>query len=173
MANDLHDRLSLTAIAHSSAETSSCDPRHHVLPKISYWATRPPPCERSIVRGDGGSVHDTAPPSRREARSRLGDKAANEPWCSSRFFRSRTAPRARARISKGPAMLRDGAGWQPQAASANTVGHSITSSARCWSWEGTSRPSALAVLRLTTSSNLVGAWTGSSPGFSPLRMRST
>ena len=34
-----------------------------------------------------------------------------------------------------------------------------------------SRPSALAVLRLMTSSNFVGCMTGRSPGFSPLRMR--
>src|SRR6516165_4793538 len=34
-------------------------------------------------------------------------------------------------------------------------------------------PRLLAVLRLMTSSNLVGAWTGRSPAFSPLRMRST
>ena len=33
--------------------------------------------------------------------------------------------------------------------------------------------SDFAVLRLITSSNFVGAWTGRSPGFSPLRMRST
>src|SRR5215510_615517 len=51
--------------------------------------------------------------------------------------------------------------------------HSITSSARCWRNQGTSRPSDLAVLRLTTSSNLVGACTGRSPGFSPRRTRST
>ena len=38
---------------------------------------------------------------------------------------------------------------------------------------GMSRPSALAVLRLITSSYLVGACTGRSAGFSPLRMRST
>ena len=38
---------------------------------------------------------------------------------------------------------------------------------------GTSRPSALAVLRLITNSYLVGACTGRSAGFSPLRMRST
>src|SRR6266540_875581 len=50
--------------------------------------------------------------------------------------------------------------------------HSITSSARASSVGGTSRPSALAVLRLTTSSNLTGAWTGSSLGFEPWRMRS-
>src|SRR5262249_22098969 len=51
--------------------------------------------------------------------------------------------------------------------------HSITSSARCWSSSGTSRPSTFAVLRFITSSYLVGACTGRSPGFSPLRMRST
>ena len=51
--------------------------------------------------------------------------------------------------------------------------HSITSSARASTLAGTSRPSALAVLRLSTVSYLVGACTGSSPGFSPLRMRST
>src|SRR5262249_15165492 len=49
--------------------------------------------------------------------------------------------------------------------------HSITSSARASSLSGTSRLSALAVLRLSTSSNLVDCTTGRSPGFSPLRMR--
>src|SRR5262245_3548558 len=47
--------------------------------------------------------------------------------------------------------------------------HSITSSARASSVGGTSRPSALAVLRLIASSYLVGACTGRSAGFSPLR----
>src|SRR5262249_11267354 len=50
--------------------------------------------------------------------------------------------------------------------------HSITSSARCWRNQGTSRPSAIAVLRLIASSYLVDC-TGRSAGFSPLRMRST
>src|SRR5206468_595561 len=51
--------------------------------------------------------------------------------------------------------------------------HSITSSAVDSSVSGTSRPSALAVLRLITSPYLVGCCTGRSPGFSPFRMRST
>jgi hypothetical protein len=51
--------------------------------------------------------------------------------------------------------------------------HSITSSARASTVAEISRPSALAVLRLITSSYLVGACTGRSAGFSPLRMRST
>src|SRR6266487_694899 len=51
--------------------------------------------------------------------------------------------------------------------------HSITSSARASSVGGTSRPSALAVLRLITNSNLVDCWTGRSDGFAPLRILST
>jgi hypothetical protein len=50
--------------------------------------------------------------------------------------------------------------------------YSITSSARPSRVAGTSMPSALAVLRLITSSNLTGTWTGSSLGSAPLRMRS-
>src|SRR5262249_56898149 len=50
--------------------------------------------------------------------------------------------------------------------------HSITSSARCWRIQGTSRPSVLAVLRLITSSNLTGAWAGSSLACAPLTVRS-
>jgi predicted phage terminase large subunit-like protein len=45
----------------------------------------------------------------------------------------------------------------------------MTSSASCSSDSGTVRPSALAVRSLMTSSNLTGAWTGSSLGFAPRR----
>src|SRR5262249_30578015 len=48
--------------------------------------------------------------------------------------------------------------------------HSITSSAVICMISGTVRPSALAVLRLITSSNLVGCTTGRSAGFAPLRI---
>jgi hypothetical protein len=51
------------------------------------------------------------------------------------------------------------------------IRHSITSSASASSFAGISRPSAFAVLKLITSSNLVGCTTGRSAGFSPLRMR--
>jgi len=47
----------------------------------------------------------------------------------------------------------------------------ITSSAVANSVSGMVRPSALAVLRLMTRSNLVGCSTGRSAGFSPFRMR--
>src|SRR5512132_2270708 len=53
------------------------------------------------------------------------------------------------------------------------ITYSITSLALASSVVGTVRPSAFAVLRLITNSYLVGACTGRSAGFSPLRMRST
>ena len=48
--------------------------------------------------------------------------------------------------------------------------HWITSSAVAKSASGTVRPSALAVLRLMTRSNLVGCTTGRSAGLVPLRI---
>ena len=51
--------------------------------------------------------------------------------------------------------------------------YSITSSARASSIGGTVRPSALAVIRLMTRSNLVGCSTGMSAGFVPRRILST
>src|SRR5262245_40268516 len=48
--------------------------------------------------------------------------------------------------------------------------HSITSSASCSRCRGTLRPRALAVLRLTTSSNVVGCTTSRSAGLAPLRI---
>ena len=68
--------------------------------------------------------------------------------------------------------------WQrtspcPLCANSGHRAYSITSSARESMDGGTVRPSALAVFRLSTSSFLVGACTGRSAGFSPLRMRST
>src|SRR5262245_9017949 len=51
--------------------------------------------------------------------------------------------------------------------------YSITSSARASSEGGTVRPSAFAVLRLTTSSNLVGCSIGKLEGLAPFRIRST
>src|SRR5262249_27600225 len=72
-----------------------------------------------------------------------------------------------------------GACGQGQARGANeqcdeiTPPHSITSSASASNVGGTSRPSALAVLRLMTDLNLVACSTGISPGLAPLRILST
>jgi hypothetical protein len=51
--------------------------------------------------------------------------------------------------------------------------YSITSSARVSSVGGTMMPSAFAVFKLMTSSNLVGCSTGRSAGFAPLKILST
>src|ERR1700751_452287 len=51
--------------------------------------------------------------------------------------------------------------------------HPITSSARSKNESGIVRPSALAVVRLVTSSNLDACSTGMSPGFVPRRILST
>src|SRR3984893_16037256 len=60
---------------------------------------------------------------------------------------------------------------EDRAAGANLgCAHSMTSSARARIDGGTMRPSALAVLRLTTSSKVVGCWTERSAGLAPLRI---
>ena len=64
-----------------------------------------------------------------------------------------------------PYLGRTFTGWIAPACGWRT--YSITSSARASSVGGTSRPSALAVFRLMTSSNLVGCSTGRSAGFAP------
>src|SRR5262245_53616643 len=73
---------------------------------------------------------------------------------------------------KGPCRSR-AADERYEIAPLHRCNHSITSSARASTLAGISMPSAFAVLRLITNSYLVGACTGSSAGFSPLRMRST
>src|SRR5262249_46486513 len=51
--------------------------------------------------------------------------------------------------------------------------HSISSSASPANGSGTVSPRALAILRLMTRVYLSARWIGKSPGFAPLRMRST
>jgi hypothetical protein len=61
----------------------------------------------------------------------------------------------------------------PQAAVSNRSKAALIrslSSARACNEGGTSMPTIFAVLRLMTNSYLVGAWTGKSAGFSPLRV---
>src|SRR4029077_3260079 len=72
-------------------------------------------------------------------------------------------------------LLRDFAATQyrQRAAIRMLIRYSITTSAAARSDFRMVRPSTLAVLRLIASSYLVGACTGRSAGFSPLRMRST
>ena len=59
---------------------------------------------------------------------------------------------------------------RPRAVQQIIAYYSIISSACIIKDRGTSRPSALAVFRLMTSSNFVTCWNGRSAGFSPLRI---
>ena len=83
----------------------------------------------------------------------------------------RSAANAEAARTTHPALCVRSTGLHGRADLNN--GHSITSSARASSVGGTCRPSAFATLRLMMSANLVGCCTGRSPGFAPLRIRST
>jgi len=62
---------------------------------------------------------------------------------------------------------------RPEQAQQTEQAYSITSSTRMSKIVGISRPSALAVRKLITRSNLVGSTNGSSLTFSPFRMRPT
>jgi hypothetical protein len=87
----------------------------------------------------------------------------------------------RVALRRGLCALRDSgplANWRngpiPDSCTATkTWRHLITSVARATSIGETARPNRLAVLRLIANSNLTGAWTGRSAGFSPFRIRST
>jgi hypothetical protein len=71
-------------------------------------------------------------------------------------------------IAPGKRTRRHEVGQERTHAVQQAAPYSITSSARASSVGGTVRPSALAVLTLMISSNLVGCSTGRSAGFSPL-----
>ena len=115
------------------------------------------------------------------------DRAARPPHCPNHSRRASLRPDAASTTTAGYMRMqnrRSGTGTGAVAGSCrflpnsaqglfglSAVGYSITSSARASSVGGTSRPSALALLRLMTKSNLVGCITGRSAGFSPLRIR--
>src|SRR5262249_25312922 len=88
----------------------------------------------------------------------VGRLAKVDEHCSG-TIRARLASEAR------PLLAAPGSSWR-------TARHSITSSARASSVGGTSSPSALAVVRLTTKSNLVGRSAKMSPGLAPRRILS-
>jgi hypothetical protein len=101
------------------------------------------------------------------ARARcLRPRAAVPLWCSAAppisTSRARRSREATHRITRGKHP------WQANHAEDRYL---ISSSAIPTSLGGMVRPSALAVLRLTTNSSLVALSTGRSPGFLPLRMR--
>ena len=110
--------------------------------------------------------------------NRLGDRLMSELAQNEKnslranVFRSCPNSRHRQAVPALPGCARTGREQSQQTMRA-VAGYSITSSARASTDCRMSRPRVLAVLMLITNSYLVGACTGRSAGFSPLRMRST
>jgi len=98
----------------------------------------------------------------------------NEPAGSRVEYRSRSSL---ARIAAARSTWNRRGAWLPVCAHdfgpPNSSSHSTTSSARRSTDGGIVKPSALAALRLMTSSNFVGCSTGRSAGLAPFRILST
>jgi hypothetical protein len=127
----------------------------------------------AVQSGDGAGAArgiDRCPPANRiHRRCQPGDQQ----WCTRRgLCRRRLACADRdARQAGSPA----GQGVPGSRAESlkRAALHSISPSARASRFGGRSMPSAFAVLRFTTSSNLVGCSTGRSPGLAPRKILST
>src|SRR5262249_47875775 len=109
---------------------------------------------------DGAGLRQALAEGCDETRVFPGRRAIEEP-----DHRQRVLLRARRERPRGRA-----AEQRDELAALHLRGHSITSSARASNEGGTSSPRALAVFRLIAISYLVGACTGKSAAFSPLRM---
>jgi hypothetical protein len=141
---------------------------HPLLPSVS--AQPQPTCNRSVRRRItlGGSsqvkhrVWGPTVPFSRFAYEQTGLIALTD------AMRLRVNVRSPSKTLRDRGHSRAAAKCQERSLAA---GHSITSSASNCIELGIARPSALAVLRLMTSSNLVACTTGRSAGFSPLSMR--
>ena len=90
-------------------------------------------------------------------------------------FEGSATHRHSSRRSDGGQMVRQyphrhSQGWRNSWSGKKMTVYSIISSVRVRSVGVISKPIALAALRLTSSSNLVGSWTGRSAGLAPLRI---
>src|SRR5205823_8823332 len=136
-------------------------------------ATRPAPTGSPAAANTIGRDSVTLDPAAfAQSLHKGGDPTAVERRCI-RAQETDGRPRARLLCARRERPCRCAAEKRDELAAFELSAHSITSSARASSIDGISRPSALAVLRLITDSYLVGACTGRSAGFSPLRTRST
>jgi hypothetical protein len=163
-----------------------CRTRHRMLrrrPDARYPSFQSDPFARDVALDPGGTTMPriTASHVLRSTISTVSAPASSsfrgslphptQPLCTLRVRRRR---RLTQHSLPGGLLSLTWAGLAPadRASFAGAFPYSITSSAVARRVGGTSRPSALAALRLMTSSYLVGACTGRSAGFSPLRMRS-
>ena len=121
------------------------------------------PSTRSATPSHSSSWHDLRPSIRPGSRGAKRNAGARCRACGSFAVLSQ---RALLRPRRDRPRDRRAAEQSPELAPP----HSITSSARASSAGEISRPSALAVCRLTTNSNLVDCKTGRSAGFAPLRI---
>ena len=121
----------------------------------------------------GSEDYDYVPPlSSRRGRVAYPDRSRRRRHSQIGASRVRFAPKADKSLHRSE--MTSWATLRPEHAqqcSDKTAGYSITSSARASSIGGTSRPNALAVLRLITNSNFVARSTGRSVGLIPLRRR--
>src|SRR5262245_18824937 len=130
---------------HLTAYQVSCEVGQSIILML-----RPAILDRHILAFDVPAFADALPECGHKTCSVGGRRAAEEP-----DYRHRRLLRARRQRPRHRA-----AEQGDELAPLHLRGHSITSSARASSVGGTSRPSALAVLRLITSSYLVGFCTG-------------
>src|SRR6266568_3368007 len=125
------------------------------------------------AQAHGGSIPLPLPPPRIPALAALAERRRAS---SSRVQRS---PPSDNQFSNPLRLLRRDDERRGEQAASQTADeraplhHWMISSARCSSDRGIVSPSALAVLRLITSSNFVGCSMGRSPGLAPLRILST
>jgi len=122
-------------------------------------------CDRAAIAGPSRGILFSRNLPRLSDDSTAGTRHRSRTTRRLGFLHVRFTPRSGHVQRASPCLL-----W---AKSGHRYSYSITSSARASSAGGTVRPRLLAVLRLITSSYLVGACTGRSAGFSPLRIRST
>src|SRR6516225_5516457 len=123
-------------------------------------ALRPTEFNRDVLTLDKASLTQAAPERFHKWYVRSGRRAVEK---SNHRHRRLLRPRRQRPRGRRAAEARD----------ERAALHSITSSATASNVGGISRPSALAVLRLITSSYLVGTCTGRSAGWVPRRIRST
>src|SRR5262249_5166840 len=137
-----------------TADEVGCERRQPIVLQLGKAVFDP-----HIAALDKASLGETLTERRQIVRSHLGRSAVEKPDHWHRLLpctrRERPCSRAAEQRYELPPL------------------HSITSSASASSLSGIWRPSALAVLRLMTNSNLTGASTGKSAGLAPFRMRST
>ncbi len=121
-----------------------------------------PADDHSLAQRAITSAGDRSNLSPARTRFLIGSMSMNPPRLSTVSVRQRVLRASRANAAGHALIIPAARGPSPR--------HSITSSAMESKPDGTSMPSARAVCRLMTNSNLIDCSTGRSPGLAPLRM---